>query len=118
LRKLIASFLFFCVTLCFLCNKAELQRQQQNFVAQNLVASAAQRHVTVTQQPPPQKATIVYRSQPVSSNEQLIPKSSGQRNRPSRHDGRYTSGKKMFLHELYHNFGMKVLTVLAHFCQV
>jgi hypothetical protein len=63
-----------------------------------LIAAAAQRHVTVTQQPPPQKATIVYRSQPVPSVEQ--PKSSGgdvrQRNRSGRHDGRYTSGKKVF----------------------
>lgn len=108
-------FLLFCVILCFLCNKAELQKQQQNFVAQKLIAAAAQRHVTVTQQPTAQKATIVYRSQPVPSSEQLVPKNSGgaevrQKNR--RHDGRFTSGTN--LHEFFFNFGTKVLTVLAH----
>jgi hypothetical protein len=62
---------------------------------------AAQRHVAVTQQPQPQKATIVYRSQQVPSNDQPIPKSSGEsriRSRSGRQDdrGRYTSGKIIF----------------------
>lgn len=78
--------------------KAELQKQQQQFVAQKLIA--AQRHVAVTHQPQPQKATIVYRSQQVPSNDQAIPKSGlegRQRGRSGRHhDGRYTSGKHSF----------------------
>lgn len=73
--------------------QAELQKQQQQFVAQKLIA--AQRHVAVSHQPQPQKATIVYRSQPVPSAEQAVPKSSGEgrpRGRTGRHhDGRYTS---------------------------
>lgn len=90
--------------LCFLYEpKAELQKQQQEFVAQRLVA--AQRHVAVTHHPQPQKATIVYRSQPVPSLEPAKDKeqakggleSSRQRGRSGRHhDGRYTSGKKRF----------------------
>lgn len=91
--------MIFCVILCFLYEpKAELQKQQQQFVAQKLIA--AQRHVAVTHQPQPQKATIVYRSQQVPSNEQAIPKQSSgegrQRGRSERHGGRYTSGKKCF----------------------
>lgn len=88
------NFSFFYVFQCF---KAELQKQQQQFIAQKLMA--AQRHVAVSHQPQPQKATIVYRSQPVPSNDQPNPKSSGegrQRGRPCRHDGRYTSGKELF----------------------
>lgn len=58
---------------------------------------AAQRHVAVTQQPQPQKATIVYRSQPVPSNEASKNVGEGRhRGRASRHDGRYTSGKNNF----------------------
>ena len=92
--------LWFCVILCFLCYKAELQKQQQQFVAQKLIA--AQRHVAVTQQPQPQKATIVYRSQPVPTAEQPVSKTGVEvRQRSSRsgrhHDGtRYTSGKHFF----------------------
>lgn len=86
----------------FSLSKAELQKQQQQFVAQKLIA--AQRHVAVTHQPQPQKATIVYRSQQVPSNDQAIPlaiSKSGlegrQRGRSGRHhDGRYTSGKISF----------------------
>ncbi|KAL7012146.1 hypothetical protein ACKWTF_014657 [Chironomus riparius] len=41
--------------------QAELQRQQQHFVAQKLLS--AQKHVAVTHPPQPQQATIVYRTQ-------------------------------------------------------
>lgn len=91
----------FCIILLF-SYEAELQRQQQQFVAQKLIA--AQRHVAVSQPPQPQKATIVYRSQQVPSNDPATPKVIGearQRGRTGRHhDGRYTSGK-LCLHELF-----------------
>lgn len=95
LVEVFASF-YFLHYFMFLMNKAELQKQQQQLVAQKLIA--AQRHVAVTHQPQPQKATIVYRSQQVPSNDQPIPKSSGEgrqrSGRSGRHDGRYTSGKR------------------------
>lgn len=106
---IILYFFILQTLLCFLWNaKAELQKQQQQFIAQKLMA--AQRHVAVTQQPQPQKATIVYRSQPVPANDQ--PKSVGegrQRSRSGRHhDGRYTSGKE-FLHEFSVSHGLTCL---------
>lgn len=95
------SYYDFCVILCFLYEpKAELQKQQQEFVAQKLIA--AQRHVAVTHHPQPQKATIVYRSQQVPSEEPAKEQAKSglegrQRGRSGRHhDGRYTSGKTVF----------------------
>lgn len=78
---------------------AELQRQQQHFVAQKLLS--AQKHVAVTHPPQPQQATIVYRAtqQPLIQQQtvQLDFQQKGevrQRSRSGRHhDGRYTSGK-------------------------
>lgn len=98
---LFSFYYHFCIILLFFY-QAELQRQQQQFVAQKLIA--AQRHVAVSQPPQPQKATIVYRSQQVPSNDPATPKVIGearQRGRTGRHhDGRYTSGK-LCLHELF-----------------
>lgn len=82
---------------------AELQRQQQHFVAQKLLS--AQKHVAVTHPPQPQQATIVYRvtQQPVTVQQQSVPLEYQQkgevrhRSRTGRHhDGRYTSGKFCF----------------------
>lgn len=96
---------------------AELQRQQQHFVAQKLLS--AQKHVAVTHPPQPQQATIVYRSQqqqpPQQSQNvpsQIIdhtqsPTSKGEvrhRSRSGRHqDARYTSGKVLFCVFLTHS---------------
>lgn len=60
------------------------------------VPSQPVRQAITSHQPIPQRATVVYRSQQVPSNDQPILKTvedGKPRTRLSRHDGRYTSGK-------------------------
>lgn len=86
-------------TFLYFAYEAELQNQQQQFMAQ--LSAQRQLHVALTEPPLPQKATVVYRSQQVPLNDQAVPKNGGEgkpRGRACRHDGRYTSGKLMILH--------------------